>query len=85
MSRTDAWRGACAAGSVTSIRVGSSAWLGSVFISSTSLLTPKGRRGLNQKLAYEAQLTQAPTYTDRARMRYAKPHLQLRPQKRAQG
>ena len=29
MSRTGAWRGACAAGSVTSIRVGSSALLGS--------------------------------------------------------
>ncbi|MCX6937842.1 MAG: hypothetical protein NTU80_08075 [Verrucomicrobia bacterium] len=32
MSRTDAWRRACAAGSVTSIRVGSSDLLGSVFI-----------------------------------------------------
>ncbi len=32
MRRTGAWRGACAAGSVTSIRVGSSAWLGSVVL-----------------------------------------------------
>jgi hypothetical protein len=47
MSRTGAWRGACAAGSVTSIRVGSSAWFGSVGLLFIELAKRFIRAGLN--------------------------------------